>query len=197
MSKLYIGGKMKIIAKIKNDYDGVNDLNISIIKSITLVYLESICSSDKINNYILDNINDNKHFFKNITGPNHVVINLDNYQDYLNNGYLLIIYKNNIHAIEVKENNFRNINTPETQISYNGPKDSFNENYLTNLSLIKKRLKTSKLKSVDHFIGRYTKTLTSILYIDGITKYENVDKVKNLIKDIDIDGILDSSYIAE
>lgn len=197
MSKLYIGGIMKILSKIKKDYERVNDLNISTIKNVDLVYLESICSSDKINSYILDNINDNKHFFRNITGPNHKVISLNNYQDYLNNGYLLIIHKQEIHAIEVKENNFRNINTPETQISYNGPKDSFNENYLTNLSLIKKRLKTNKLKSVDHYLGRYTKTLTSILYIDGVAKNSNVDKINNLIKDIDIDGIIDSSYIAE
>lgn len=186
-----------IIKKIKADYKGVNDLNISVINNKTLVYLESICSSDKINNYIIDNINDNKEYLNKITGPKVKKITMKQYQTYLNDGYILIIDNNIITAIEVKENNFRDINTPEIQISYNGPKDSFNENYLTNLSLIKKRLKTNKLKSINHNIGKYTKTMVSILYLEDIVKMDNVNKVNDVIKDINIDGILDSSYIAQ
>ena len=187
---------MKLINKIKKDYQGVSDLNILVINDITLVYLESLCSSDKINNYILDNYQDNKNFFNDITSPKVKMINQSNYQEYLNDGYLLII-KDELIAIEVKENNFRSIDTPDTQISYNGPKDSFNENYLTNLSLIKKRLKTNKIKSIDYKLGRYTKTLTSILYLDGVAKINNVDKISKILSKIDIDGVIDSSLLAE
>ena len=188
---------MDIINKIKKDYLNVNDLNIMVINNITLIYLESICSSDKINDYILDNINDNKDYLYKITGPKVKNISIKEYQAYLNDGYILIINKNKITAIEVKGNNFRNIDTPEIQISYNGPKDSFNENYLTNLSLIKKRLKTNNLKSIDHKLGKYTKTIVSILYLDQVVKMDNVNKINELIKNINIDGILDSSYIAQ
>ena len=181
---------MEIIDIIKKDYEQISDLNINHFNKKYLVYLESLCSSDKINEYVLKK-------GKKLNGPKEIIVNINNYQDYLNNGYLLIVNKSKIIAIEVKENNFRSITTPETQISYNGPKDSFNENYLTNLSLIKKRIKTNELKSIDFNLGKYTKTLTSILYLDNVAKMTNVNKIKKILANINIDGILDASRLSE
>ena len=89
----------------------------------------------------------------------------------------------------------RDISPIKSELSLSGPKDSFIENINTNLNLIKKRIKSDKLKINNLSIGRYTKTNVDILYIDGIVKKDLVEHVKKRLNKIDIDGIIDSSYL--
>ena len=89
----------------------------------------------------------------------------------------------------------RGINIIQSELGLCGPKDSFNEDLNTNIGLIKKRIKSDKLKIDNINIGRYTDTSISILYIDGIVKNDLVNHVKKNLNKIDIDGIIDSSYL--
>jgi len=89
----------------------------------------------------------------------------------------------------------RDIGVIKSEISLSGAKDSFNENINTNLNLIKRRLNTNKLKIDSLTIGRYTNTNIFILYIDGIVKKDLVNHVKKNLNKINIDGIIDSSYL--
>ncbi len=72
-----------------------------------------------------------------------------------------------------------------------GPKESLVENYQTNLGLIKRRIKSSKLKNTQSYIGKYTKTMCSILYIKGVVKSELVNSTIEKINGINVDGITD------
>ena len=89
----------------------------------------------------------------------------------------------------------RDIGIIRSEITMCGPKDSFIENINTNLNLIKKRIKSDKLKVDSMNIGRYTKTKINILYIEGIVKKDLVNHIKKKLNKIDIDGIIDSSYL--
>ena len=89
----------------------------------------------------------------------------------------------------------RDIGVIRSELTLSGPKDSFIESINTNLELIKKRIKSDKLIIEDISIGRYTKTNTSILYIDGIVKKDLVNHVRKKLNKINIDGIIDSSYL--
>ena len=89
----------------------------------------------------------------------------------------------------------RDIGIIRSELSLCGPKDSFIENINTNTGLIKKRIKSNKLKIESMDIGRYSKTTTSILYIDGIVKKDLVNHIKKKLNKINIDGIIDSSYL--
>lgn len=91
-------------------------------------------------------------------------------------------------------NNNRGITESKNELTLNGPKDSFNEDIETNYSLIKKRIKVG-LKYIDLKIGRLSKTKTKILYIDNITDLKLVNNIKNKLEKIDIDAIIDSSYL--
>lgn len=88
----------------------------------------------------------------------------------------------------------RSISTITGEISVTGPKDSFIEDIDTNINLIKKRIKNKLVIEYKH-IGRMTKTKIAYLYIDKITNKELVKEIKRQINKIDIDGIIDSSYI--
>ena len=90
----------------------------------------------------------------------------------------------------------RGINPINSEQALEGPKDSFNEVLETNIELIKKRIKKD-LQQKEFILGKYTNTKIDILYIKSIVKEELVQDIENRIKTINIDGIIDSSYLKQ
>ncbi|MBE6155421.1 MAG: spore germination protein [Firmicutes bacterium] len=190
----------KDIERLKKEFAQTPDLIIKEIKINTLhkiyvVFLETLCSQDKINNYILKsitNINSLKDIKKDIPGGNVKVFdNYDQCENYLYNGFTLIFDKTNIYAIETKGELTRSISTNETEPALKGPKNAFVENYQTNLGMIKRRIRSHNLKTQNLNIGRISSTQVGILYLDGIVKNKLVNRVYNSLKDIDIDLLSD------
>ena len=91
-------------------------------------------------------------------------------------------------------NNNRSISDSKDELMITGSKDSFIEDIHINKSLITKRIK-EKLKEEKVIVGRYTKTEISILYIDDICDKKLVKNIIKKLNIINIDGILDSSYL--
>ena len=99
------------IEKIKNDFQNVPDLKfkeikITSFKTIWVVYMETVCDSTKVNDFILKNLtkyNKNMDLNSNIPGPNTSKIQkYDEIEFYLTNGFAIVISDKNIIAIEVK-----------------------------------------------------------------------------------------------
>lgn len=190
---------MDYLNYIKNIFQNSSDLISKKIKDIDIVFLESLCSSDKINEYILKVLvlAKNKHNLNNIlVGPNTKQIAKKDITTYLLNGFTLVI-GDEIYAIETKGELVRSITEPTTEPDLHGPKDSFNESIQTNLGLIKRRIKSPDLINIDMTIGKYSQTKVSILYINSICDKELVNKVKNKLTQINIDGILDAGNIKQ
>ena len=196
----------RIKSEFKNNPDLViKDITLNVFKNIYVVFLETLSSSDKVNNYVLKpiitNINRskiNKNNIKSfIAGPNTKAIeNEDEIEFYLTNGFTIIILEDAAYAIETKGELSRSISTAQVQMSINGPKDSFTENYQTNIGLIKRRIKSSTLKIENRFVGRKTNTCVGVLYFNDITDNKLVDDVLEKLDKIDIDGIIDSSSLS-
>lgn len=188
-----------MINKIKEIFNNSTDLKIQEIKNVYVIFLESLCSSDKINDYILKLLSLNK--IKDITnvlaGPNTESIKFEDIENYLSNGFTVVIYKKEILAIETKGDLNRGIDIPQSQPAIYGPKDAFTESIQTNLGLIKRRIKTGDLVNIDIMVGKQTKTKVSIVYMSNICEQELVDLVTERINKIDTDGIIDSSYISQ
>ena len=89
----------------------------------------------------------------------------------------------------------RTIAEPPTSAVINGPREGFVENIKVNTSLIRKRLPTTALKIEQMSIGVYTKTKVNIMYLDDIADKKVVRKIKDKIKEIKIDGVIDSHYL--
>ena len=189
---------MNLIKKLKKDFNESSDLIVKQLDNIYVIYLESICDSDKINFYILQNIPQSKNNKDNIiSGPNTTILN--DYNDikfYLINGFSIVI-SNKIYAVETRGNLIRGVEKPDAEPAVYGPKDAFNENIQMNLGLIKRRIKTEKLINDDFFIGKYTKTKVSVLYIDDIADKKIVNIIKNKLKNISIDSIISIGNIKQ
>ncbi len=190
---------MDYLNKIQKDYENVTDLVVKKIKSIHIIYLETLADQDKINNYILKIIPKSlipRDIKRLVPSPN--VKDVTNYKDlnlYLETGFTIIINGKQVIAVETKSNLNRGIESPTTEATLYGPKDSLVENYQTNLGLIKRRIKSSHFKNTVCNVGRYTKTMCSILYIDNVAEVELVDKILKCLENINIDGVNDISEL--
>lgn len=91
----------------------------------------------------------------------------------------------------------RAIESPENESVIQGPKDGFTETINTNISLLRRRLKTTQFKAKNMVIGRITKTDVIIFYIASVASEGLVEEVLRRLSLIDIDGILDPGYLEE
>lgn len=89
----------------------------------------------------------------------------------------------------------RSISEPSTQTVIRGPKDSFTESLRTNTSLIRNRIQHPALRIESMKIGEITRTDIEIMYIKGVVDENLLQEVKHRLDAINVDGILESSYI--
>ena len=180
-------------------------------KTITLIFNEVLTSSEDINQFILKylaNIIEKKveiptsfyHYFLNSMPGHHIkeIKDLQEAIDALYNGYTVIITsEKEMLAIETRANLDRGINEANNEQSIQGPKDAFTENFNKNLGLVRKRIKSEHLWLQEYTIGKETKTKVGLLYMENIAEEETIQKVKEELLKINIDGIIDSGYIKE
>lgn len=91
----------------------------------------------------------------------------------------------------------RGVQEPSSQTVVRGPKDGFSETLRTNTSLIRRRIKNTDLWIETLPVGERTQTDVAILYIKDIANEKIVDEIRNRIKKIKTDAILESGYIEE
>ena len=194
---------MKKISKetIMTEFNNSTDLIVKELDNYTILYLESLCSSNRINEFILKVLLINKEpndLRDNLAGPNTKVIKkFADIKTYLTNGFTIILSENKAYAVETKGDLVRAISLPQVQPSKFGPKDAFNENILNNLGLIKRRIKDNNLINKDMYIGKRTSTKVSVVYLGDIAKDEYVKKIEEKLSKIDVDGILDSNILSQ
>ncbi len=89
----------------------------------------------------------------------------------------------------------RSVVEPPNSKVIKGPREGFVEDISTNTGLIRKRIKSLNLRVVDEYVGEQTKTKISIFYLEGIARPDVIKNVRQIIKKINIDAIIDSYYI--
>ena len=170
-------------------------------KELYLIFNEVLCSGNEINESILKRLTllNHKNFdLENKLPANNIkIIKKDEIISYVNKGFVVCLTGDMIFAIEEKQKLERGITTIESELSLNGPKDSFSESFNTNLGLIRRRIKSENLWWDEVTLGKSTETKVGILYMNNIVDKDLVEKVKARLNLIDIDGIIDSSYLKD
>lgn len=193
----------KIVEQVNSEFNKCNDLiykKIRIgLKIYHVYFLETLCASDRVNSYVLNGLafnNKINNINKNLPSPNFIKIdNKDKINYYLFNGYTIIINRNDIYGVETKADLDRSINEPATEQNLYGPKDSMVENIQKNLGLIKRRIKSNHLKNEVKVIGRCSKNIVNVLYIDNIVNSDLVNDIINKLDSIDTDSLLDAGIL--
>ena len=193
----------RIVERIKKEFSKTPDLKIkevkiNLFKSVYVIFIETVCSSDKINEYILKNLTLKKDsdILSSIPGPNTVILKkYDEIEYYLTSGFAIVINDKKMIAIEARGDLNRGLTQSLREPSLLGPEDSFIENYQVNMGLIKRRIKSHTMKTEELVMGRVTKNTVSINYLEDIADLENVEIIKEKLKKIDVDGVIDQGTI--
>lgn len=110
---------------------------------------------------------------------------------------ILTVSSSIVTTVSILGTSKRGIDEASSEPVIRGPRDGFIEDISTNVSLIRSRLKTSKLKLEYMTLGELSKTRIAITYLKGIALESVVEEVKARLKPIKLDGVLDSGYIEE
>ncbi|MDG0792700.1 spore germination protein [Cohnella ginsengisoli] len=91
----------------------------------------------------------------------------------------------------------RSIQEPLKESTLRGSKEGFVENIRTNQSLIRRRILHADLKMESFTIGEYTRTEVMLVYMQGKADEKVLASVREKLKGIELEGVIDSSYIEE
>lgn len=182
----------------------------------TLVYIDGLCEADKINQHILKslmleadlttgNLSLDKSLIQTVRkrlltiGDVKTTKMLQKIVTYILSGDPGLFLDGCATALIPNARGWesRGISEPESETVVRGPRDGFTENLRTNATLLRRRIKTSRLKFEAMEIGLLTKTVVNIAYIQGIANEKVVEEVRNRLQRIDVDSILESGYIEE
>jgi hypothetical protein len=113
------------------------------------------------------------------------------------NPILLIDQQNEGFALGLANWEKRSIEEPVGESVIRGPREGFTESLGTNLSLLRRKVRSPQLKTKSMKIGEYTQTEVVISYIEGIADQTLIREVEARLNRIKIDGILESNYLEE
>lgn len=108
---------------------------------------------------------------------------------------LLIEGADAIYIISLRKFATRAVTEPPTSSILKGPREGFIEDIKTNVTLLRRRLRTPDLKIKQLKIGRYSNTYVYVAYLESVADENVVSKVTERLKKVDIDGVADSSYL--
>ena len=173
-------------------------------QSFSFIFLKSIIDQNLLSNaiyfplqmykgeYTLDNILNN--IFKSVEV---VEINEEDVVKEVLNGKVVAFtnFFSSIIAIDICKFPTRLPSEPPTSPVLQGPREGFVEDLQTNITLIRRRLKTENLVLKTLEVGSQSKTKVVVSYLKGVAEKRVVDKIIKKLENIEIDGIIDSYYI--
>ena len=123
---------------------------------------------------------------------------LDTAARLLVNGFCLVLFPGvGALAFEVKTPDKRGTSAPEVENTVKGAKDAFVETIRSNTSYVRRHLRSPDLRLYETQVGRRTLTNVSVVWLDGITNPELVDRMKERLAAIDIQGFLSPAAVEE
>ena len=90
----------------------------------------------------------------------------------------------------------RAVAEPPTDVAVKGPREGFIEDIKTNMTLVRKRLKTPDLRFELIRLGKRSDTAVAICYLQGTTKPDYVREVKKKLQAVETDVVPSSSYVS-
>ncbi len=105
------------------------------------------------------------------------------------NGYDRAIY------ISITKYEKRAITPPEIEKNVRGPNEAFIESIDTNMSILRRNIKNTKLKFKILKVGKLTNQTVAIVYIEGLANPQSINIVYDKLASIDYDSIFDVGYL--
>ncbi len=173
---------------------------------ITLIYIDSITNQEFIAKHITapimkaENLPNDVELIKNriittndigdIKDPQHAVKEI-----LFGNAIILFSFGQQVLYTEVKSYSKRGIEEPPAETVLKGPREGFTENLQDNISLIRRRIRSPRLKIEKYLMGDVSETALAVIYIEDIAPKEVVDFVRKRVKSIHTGFLLEGKYV--
>ena len=194
------------LEQLKNDFGQWSDFRVrTFCKGNTLhvVTLESMSNDDKISDFLLRPL-----ALSNELGCEQDLLNImssagiecvnsyENVKTLFLAGNAILLFLNKAYYVDTHLTLGRAIVEPPTSSTVRGPREGFVEDMKSNLTLIRKRLKSEDFVVKTLTIGKYTKTDVAVCFLKSVASIDVVEKIIQTVMQIDVDGIIDSSQVA-
>ena len=97
--------------------------------------------------------------------------------------------------VNARQSEVRAGSEPPTANVMQGAREGFVEDVKTNLSLLERRLRSPALAIEKIRVGRISSTTIAIVYLGNVADKRVVDKVRERLNAIDVDGAVDTNFI--
>ncbi|WFA86970.1 spore germination protein [Paenibacillus amylolyticus] len=91
----------------------------------------------------------------------------------------------------------RSITESKAQPVIRGPQESFTETLRTNTTMVRRRVKDTRMRLTNVKVGEKTKTDISVMYMDGIADQDMVLNLISRLKSMSVDRVLEGEYLEE
>ncbi len=201
-------------ANIRKIFEGAGDFNVRPMRcsghTLYTYAIDGLTAGGDISEYVfkpiveLLNGNSIEELYHNAL--NGVIFNsvakacrsLDDAAFFLVNGFCIVMFPGTgAIAFEVKTGEKRGISPPDVENTAKGAKDAFVETVRSNTSLIRRHLRTPDLRLYETKVGRRSLTNVTVVWVEGLTNTKLVDRMKNRLQEIDIDGLVTPSSVEE
>ena len=191
-------GQSELINTLKQQFQDSKDLIVHSFEyfnqQIYLVYLQSVCDEDKIKSDIIQALmmceKESKFQLHLLSLTSSKVIQKkEDLEDSLILGNVLVFISGKIFSYNV----FHTLNNKPEQATVEmviqGPQKAYSEDLNTNITLVRERYSSSKLKVEYYAVGTLSKTKIALLYDIDYANEDVVQEIKFGISHIDIDVI--------
>lgn len=166
---------------------------------ITVIYIKTLIDVQRLNESIIQPLKKCPEdlIYTCISAAKAVdLTNLDEAQKMLMTGHVILHDGSGRWLAVPLENSLgRSIESSETETILYGPKDSFTEQIDQNITLLRRRLPVTELKTEKFQAGYLTKTKIVMLYVEGIANPEILDIARKKISKINFDMVLEQSNL--
>jgi spore germination protein len=151
--------------------------------TVTLIYIRTLIDQERVNEEIIQPLNkctdgtvEQCIAAWNITN----IETIGEAQKKLTSGSILLFDPRSDmwSAVPFQNTSGRGIESSETETILYGPKDGFSEQLDQNITLIRRRLPLTELKTETFSVGSLSKTTVVMMYIEGLTNFNRQKKIK-------------------
>lgn len=112
-------------------------------------------------------------------------------------GFLLVFVDGVPKALAIGAQGYskRSIEEPSTEVMEHGSREGFVETLRVNITLIRKRIKSTNLCFESMRIGKESSTEIALCYLNGVVSPKILEEVKRRLNKVKLDMLLDSSFL--
>ncbi|MBX4148680.1 spore germination protein [Paenibacillus lautus] len=180
--------------------------------SIAVIYVDGLVDNPTINEFILKSMENDfqdklleKDAFTFLSekvvmlGNVKTVNNWDALFQSLMSGETVILVGGKSEALigSTKGGERRSVEQTNSEVSIRGSKEGFTESISTNIALVRRIINNPGLWVEPMKLGKQTHTDVSIMYINGVSNTNTIEEVRQRLRRVNIDSILDSGYIEQ